>query len=120
MEFAFVIADTTGTIQSVNEATERLFGHPANTLIGQTLDALVPAPHRSAHWTGFHALMASDDTELDRGAVIVPVLHADGTTVSHAVHLTQLRDPWGRPVGAMALFALHEPALNEYPPLPSV
>jgi PAS domain S-box-containing protein len=120
MEFALVVADTTGTIQSVNEEAELLFGHSAKDLIGETLDVLVPEPYRGPHWAGFRGLMASDDTGLDRGAVIIPVQHGDGAVAPHGVRLMQLRDPWGRAIGAMAVFAVNEPEPGEFPPLPEL
>jgi PAS domain S-box-containing protein len=40
-----------------NLAAETMFGHGATEAIGQTLDLIVPEPHRVAHWAGFsHAV----------------------------------------------------------------
>jgi PAS domain S-box-containing protein len=39
---AIVVVDPSGLIQHVNAAAERLFGHPREELVGQTVDALLP------------------------------------------------------------------------------
>lgn len=46
---AIITIDTKGTIQTVNPATERLFGYPAAEMIGQNVKMLMPEPHRSHH-----------------------------------------------------------------------
>ena len=46
---AVVIADTEGVIQSVNAAAEKLLGYTAPELIGQSVEALVPADVRAGH-----------------------------------------------------------------------
>jgi PAS domain S-box-containing protein len=38
--FAVVVADVTGVIQSWNTAAQRLFGYPAEEIIGRTLVAV--------------------------------------------------------------------------------
>jgi PAS domain S-box-containing protein len=46
---AVVIADATGSIVLVNLATERLFGHSREELVGRSLEMLIPARFRGAH-----------------------------------------------------------------------
>ena len=46
--FAAVVADATGTIQSWNAEAERLFGYPAEEVIGRTLDVIVPSHTRTS------------------------------------------------------------------------
>lgn len=46
---AMVIADGTGRIVFANGLAEELFGWPHGALVGQTLEALVPARFRAAH-----------------------------------------------------------------------
>ncbi len=41
---AIVVVDEYGVIQSANRAAERIFGHVAETVIGQTVDVLLPCP----------------------------------------------------------------------------
>ena len=46
---ALVTIDERGTIQSINPATERMFGYEADELIGENVAVLMPAPHRIEH-----------------------------------------------------------------------
>ncbi|TYC09907.1 PAS domain-containing protein [Actinomadura syzygii] len=110
--YAVVVADTDGLIRSWDSGAERLLGHQAGAVVGQRLDVIVPDEYKEAHWTAFHALMAtpatSTDTALDRGAVRLPVHCQDGSVRPLAVRLILLRDPWGSPAGAVALFSAAE------------
>jgi PAS domain S-box-containing protein len=46
---AIVTIDDRGLIETVNPATERLFGHAAKDLIGQNVKILMPEPYRAEH-----------------------------------------------------------------------
>jgi PAS domain S-box-containing protein len=46
---AIITIDEHGSIESINPATERLFGYSASELIGQNVKVLMPEPYRSAH-----------------------------------------------------------------------
>lgn len=46
---AFVVIDAKGMIRSVNRAAERLFGHPAEAMVGNNVRMLMPEPDRSRH-----------------------------------------------------------------------
>jgi len=46
---AVITIDTNGIILDANPATERLFGHPVDELLGKDVCMLMPEPHRSAH-----------------------------------------------------------------------
>jgi PAS domain S-box-containing protein len=46
---AIITIDQRGIIQSVNAATERMFGYSAAEMIGQSVNILMPSPHQEAH-----------------------------------------------------------------------
>jgi PAS domain S-box-containing protein len=118
--FAVVVADAAGAIQSWNAEATRLFGYPAQEVIGQTLDVIVPESYRDQHWTGFRGIMDSERVEPDRGAVRVPVRHRDGSVAHCAVRLMALLDPWDRPIGAVAVFVDQSPEGEGIPALPEL
>jgi PAS domain S-box-containing protein len=46
---AIITVDHHGIIQSINSATERMFGYAAAEMIGQNVKMLMPSPYREAH-----------------------------------------------------------------------
>lgn len=46
---SIIVIDPVGTIETVNPATEDLFGYKSEELCGQNIAMLMPEPHRSAH-----------------------------------------------------------------------
>ena len=46
---AIIAIDTGGIIQSVNPATEKLFGYAPTELLGQNIKILMPEPHAGRH-----------------------------------------------------------------------
>ncbi len=46
---AIIIIDDTGTIQSVNQATQRMFGYQPAEMLGQNVKMLMPSPYRDQH-----------------------------------------------------------------------
>ena len=46
---AIITIDTLGIIQTVNPATERLFGYKAEELLGQNARVLMPSPYHEEH-----------------------------------------------------------------------
>jgi PAS domain S-box-containing protein len=99
-----LIADTAGVIVFWNDQAERAFGHPASAAIGQTLDLIVPAEFREAHWRGFQAAMRSGHAEVEGQATPFPAQHADGAVAERPGRLTLMRAPAGGVIGAMVVF----------------
>ena len=46
---AIIIIDARGTIESLNAATEKLFGYTAKEMVGQNVKMLMPAPYKAEH-----------------------------------------------------------------------
>jgi two-component system CheB/CheR fusion protein len=46
---AIITIDATGSIQSVNQATERMFGYTTAELVGRNVKMLMPSPYREEH-----------------------------------------------------------------------
>lgn len=46
---AIIIIDATGTIESMNAATQRLFGYTAEEMVGKNVKMLMPQPYRHEH-----------------------------------------------------------------------
>jgi len=44
-----MIIDAGGTVQEYNPACERLFGYPANEVVGKNVKMLMPPPYRQEH-----------------------------------------------------------------------
>lgn len=101
-EHALVVADTTGTITHWNAGAEELFGHAASQAIGHSLDLIVPAHLRSAHWAGFRRAMATP--QIRDLAADLPVTCADGETRPFAGRLLVLSDAMGEALGAVAIY----------------
>ena len=53
-------------------------GLSQSSVLGKTLDVIVPEDFRERHWAGFHRAMASGSSFIDGQAAILPVLCGDG------------------------------------------
>ena len=56
---AVIFADQSGRSARWNRASAALFGFSAAEVLGQSLDLIVPAHLRAAHWRGFDDAMAN-------------------------------------------------------------
>ena len=68
-----------GTIEDLNPAAERLFGHPAAELIGVNVRTLMPEPYRSAHDGYLARYLAGGEPRIIGIGREVVGLHRDGT-----------------------------------------
>src|SRR5262245_52946400 len=75
---AVVYAHETGTIRRWNSAAARLFGYTAADAVGQTLDLIVPAHLRDAHWGGFQAAMTTGVMHLKGRPTLTRATHQSG------------------------------------------
>lgn len=76
---AIITIDDKSVILSVNPATERTFGWPADELIGQHLTVLMPPRMRPLHEGGMKRYLQTGRPHLDWRGVAVPGLRRNGT-----------------------------------------
>ena len=101
---AVVIADSTGVIVFWSAGAEKAFGYSAADAVGRTLDLIVPAEYREAHWNGFRRAMASGAARLEGRLNPFPVRQADGTVAAIPGKLTLVRRAKGQVIAAMVVF----------------
>jgi diguanylate cyclase (GGDEF)-like protein/PAS domain S-box-containing protein len=77
---AIVSADAHGRITSWNRAAERIFGYPADEILGQWLTSLMPEQYREQHERGIRRFLSSGEGRVVGKTVELEGLRADGTT----------------------------------------
>jgi PAS domain S-box-containing protein len=100
---AIIVADSTGTISYWNHAASELFGYSAEEAVGATLDLVVPPEYRERHWSGFHRVMDGGAPHFEGRPANIPVKCKDGQILAFPARFVVIRDPYDRPVGAMAV-----------------
>jgi PAS domain S-box-containing protein len=108
---AIVMTDPMGTIRLWSPGAEKAFGYSASQAIGETLDLIVPAQYRDAHWQGFRRAVEVGAAQLEGEAAPFPVQHADGSISDRTGRLTLIRQPQGRVVAVVVAF--QSAGLNE-------
>lgn len=87
---AFVLGDDQGRIVLVNSEAERVFGRLRESLVGQSLDVLVPERFRGQHSAQYARFMAASDTRaLGVGRELVG-LRANGVEVPVEIGLSPM------------------------------
>jgi PAS domain S-box-containing protein len=101
---ALVIADRRGRIVYWSPGATHLFGYAAEAMAGKPVSVLVPAAFRRRHIAGLRAAWATGVVELS-GAVMIPVVCADGETRTYASHIFPIRDPHGELLAVCAAWS---------------
>ena len=101
---AIVVVDSNGVIQLWTAGTERMFGYRASEAVGQTLDLIVPAEYREAHWKGFRRALGSGQAAIEGQVTPFPVRHASGEIIERVGRLTLIRRPRSDVVAAVVVF----------------
>jgi len=87
---AVITIDSGGRIVEVNAAVERIFGHPADALVGREMASmLVPPSLRDAHRRG----LAKPTGQLIGHRVEITALHADGREFPVELTITRIDVP---------------------------
>jgi PAS domain S-box-containing protein len=74
-----VIIDAESTIVAVNPAMCRIFGYPAQQMVGKPLTVLMPHRLRAGHMGGTRRYMMTGERSIPWRGVQVPALRRDGT-----------------------------------------
>jgi PAS domain S-box-containing protein len=92
-----LVCDPKGTIRYWNRGAERIFGFPRASVVGASLDVIIPERLRARHWAGWETAMSSGATSYDDGRLLaVPALHHDGGQISIEFSIQLLKDSIGR------------------------
>lgn len=86
---AIISTDVNGTIQLFNPAAERIFGHPAAGMLGQSLERLLPRRERGRHALQMAAFAETAVTQRGMGAGTVEGQHADGHRIELEASISQ-------------------------------
>ena len=76
---AILAIDSSGRIQSVNPATERMFGYSSDEMLGRAVNMLMPEPYRSHHDGYLERHLATGENRIIGIGREVQGLHKDGT-----------------------------------------
>jgi PAS domain S-box-containing protein len=101
---AIIAADTQGTIIFWNAGAERIFGHPSEAAVGQSLDIIIPERLRQRHWEGYRRVMAGGVSRYKDGDLLsVPGIRQDGANLFIEFTITTLRRDDGELTGLVAI-----------------
>jgi PAS domain S-box-containing protein len=101
---AIIAADRDGVITLWNPGAERIFGHPADEAVGQSLDLIIPERLRPAHWRGFSEVMRTGESRYGTGELLsVPSIRRDYQRISIEFTIVPLKDAEGHMAGMVAI-----------------
>ncbi len=95
---AIVTINQAGQIESVNPATEKLFGYEANELVGQNVKMLMPNPYQQEHDGYIRNYLSTGVKKIIGVGREVPGKHKDGTIFPVHLAVSEIK------VGDQALF----------------
>jgi PAS domain S-box-containing protein len=75
---AIISADERGRIVYFNRGAERMFGHPADKILGRPLTLLMPARFHEAHSAGFQRFLATGEARVVGKTVELTARMSDG------------------------------------------
>ena len=79
VEDAVMTIDGTGTLYSFNATAEKMFGYPADVIIGQNIKLIMPEPHRGQHDIYVKAYQTNGESQiLGKGPRELVGLRKDG------------------------------------------
>ena len=97
-----IVSDREGRIVVWNAAAERIFGHRAADVTGQSLDVIIPERLRASHWAGFDASLASGREKYAGRVLTTRSMHKDGSKLYVDLAFALIRDAAGAVTGVAA------------------
>lgn len=88
---AIISTDVDGRIQTFNPGAQRVFGYSAESLLGSSVDLLLPEHFRAAHAGHRGAFVASDSRPRMMGLRHIKGLRADGREIDLEGSIAQVR-----------------------------
>lgn len=95
---AIVTVNVDGLIESVNPATEQMFGYSSGELLGRPLTMLIPPELRAAHEAGFSSYLHTGVARMLGSTVELLALHKSGVLIPVEVSISEIA------VGPIRLF----------------
>ncbi|MEO8203778.1 MAG: PAS domain S-box protein [Betaproteobacteria bacterium] len=99
---AIIFSDLDGVIRIWNRGAELIFGHSAAEALGQSLDLIIPAHLRVAHWQGFRRAVDSGHTKYAGKVMTTRAVHKDGSTLYVDLSFGLVADGAGGLAGVVA------------------
>jgi PAS domain S-box-containing protein len=106
---AVIVADLDGAIQVWNAAAGELFGYSEQEAIGRSLDIIIPAHLRQAHWEGFQKAVTNGRTKYGGHAIKTRATHKSGEKRYVHFAFSILRDQEDKVIGAVGTAREAEP-----------
>lgn len=100
---ALIYANREGRIVRWNLASSKLFGYDAVEALGSSLDLIIPAHLRAAHWAGYDLAIANGTTKLHGRPTLTRAAHKDGRKLYVEMTFALVKDAHGHPVGSVAM-----------------
>ncbi len=100
---ALIYADRDGRIVRWNRAAAELFGYTAAEALDVSLDLIIPAHLRAAHWAGYHAAISGGATKLHGRPTLTRAAHKDGRKLYVEMTFALVKDGAGTAIGSVAM-----------------
>ncbi|HOD36684.1 MAG TPA: PAS domain S-box protein [Syntrophales bacterium] len=100
---AVIFADRDGLIRIWNRGAEAVFGYPADEVLGQSLDIIIPEELRGRHWEGYRRAIDTGRTKLGSRVLVTRALHKDGSRLYVDMSFAVITDDAGLAEGALAV-----------------
>jgi PAS domain S-box-containing protein len=100
---AIIFADREGLIRIWNQGAESVFGFPAEEVLGESLDVIIPEGLRKRHWEGYSKAIAERRTRTGDRVMTTRALHKHGSRLYVDMSFAVIVDESGHAEGAMAI-----------------